>query len=57
MKKSELVDKINEIFSKIEELTPLADELNDGLKRVKNSLGELPIEANEIEEDEKEEGD
>lgn len=55
MTKEELVDKLNELFTKVEDIEGSAKELYQDIKTFRQAMEDLPAEVNDIEEDKKDE--
>lgn len=54
MKKAELLEKINEIYGKVEEAQASAKSLANDLSDIEGMIEDLPDDASEIENDESE---
>lgn len=55
MKKSEYIEKVNEIYSKLEDIETDVDAVKNNITRLVSKMEDLPTEPNEIEDDNEDE--
>lgn len=54
MKKSEIVDKISDLYNTVDDQISHLKDILDELRRVSNTLEEMPAETSDIEDDSEE---